>query len=68
MVVFNIVSPEQLAEFAASILQGACREAKRASFERIHALALYHVARQHEVMEIDGRLAVDFTDWLLNGG
>lgn len=67
MIVFRIVSPEQLAEFAAYILRNACREAKRAAFERILALALYHVAREHEIMEINGRLAVDFTDWLLNG-
>lgn len=66
-IVFHNVCPHQVAEFATNVLQNACCEAKRATFERILALALYRSAKGHEIMEIDGTLAVDFTNWLIGG-
>jgi hypothetical protein len=66
MTVFKIVDPADLAEFCKSIAQTGMGEAKREAIERAYALALYSMAQRRDKMKIDGALAIEYTQWLLN--
>jgi hypothetical protein len=63
---FKIVEPAELVEFCKAIAQTGMGEAKREAIEKAYALALYSMAQQRDTMKIDGALAIEFTEWLIN--
>ena len=62
---FRIADPRVVAEFLVERLSQPCKETERMGLNAILAVMLYNVAQGRDTVKIDGRLAQEFTNWLI---